>query len=77
MALYTILIKVYSKNILCELCSLITPAGKPPMIAAPHRLLIADYRGEHGMSETLDDLLTVSGIGPAALEKLKEWAYAE
>ena len=38
---------------------------------------IADYRGEHGTLETLDDLLNVSGIGPAALEKLKEWAFAE
>jgi len=38
---------------------------------------IADYRNEHGAFETLDDLLNVNGIGPAALEKLKEWAYAE
>ena len=38
---------------------------------------IADYRGEHGAFEALDDLLNVSGIGPAALEKLQEWAYAE
>ena len=26
---------------------------------------------------SLDDLQNVNGIGPAALEKLKEWAYVE
>jgi competence ComEA-like helix-hairpin-helix protein len=38
---------------------------------------IADYRSEHGMFKATDDLLNVNGIGPATLERLKDWAYAD
>jgi len=34
---------------------------------------IVDYRSEHGPFKRIEDLLKVSGIGPATFEKIKEY----
>ncbi len=34
---------------------------------------IVDYRNEHGPFKRIEDLLKVSGIGPATLEKIKDY----
>ncbi len=34
---------------------------------------IVDYRNEHGLFKRIEDLLNVSGIGPATFEKIKDY----
>ena len=34
---------------------------------------IVDYRGENGLFKRIEDLLKVSGIGPATFEKIKDY----
>jgi len=34
---------------------------------------IADYRSKNGPFKRIEDLLKVSGIGPATLEKIKDY----
>lgn len=38
---------------------------------------IIDYRQRHGDFKAVDDLLKVSGIGPATLERIRNWVSVE
>lgn len=43
-----------------------------PMIGPVRAEAIVAWRGEHGPFVTIDDLLQVSGIGPATLDRIRD-----
>jgi competence ComEA-like helix-hairpin-helix protein len=48
-----------------------------PGIGQTLALRIVGYRNDHGSFETKEDILNVEGIGPAKLEKIKEYIKIE